>query len=370
MERRNLIVEFVPTEKQKEQVEEMYRLHNEGKQKAKFGISATPKKEELKIRSSYVSGVLMEMVDPEIRQSLLADPAMSRFLIVHQFLKERETYFAECTLLMPPTPRPYNRDVPLHIEEMQDKVTPEEMEELEALIGCEAVELRLEDDHINAYYNGKLLGEAEGYEAETVKGFLKMGFDVWANAIFLDVWRDGRINFDIRAFANVQKFSEIDLVLKEYPIEHIEKAFFLLKMAGLNPNSDEWEVLAEDVIHIDREKLKNLPSHKHPRVAEAFRERMRRATATNPTNTDFQMSVPYDFDIYGITWDDIKIENKDLILQLISDNYILALFIRYKRRNFALTVEEFIKEAEPHFGTFSETVRKRIDRFNAPYSFG
>ena len=368
MERRNIIVEFVPTEKQKEHVEEIFKLHNEGKEKAKFYIYTTEKKEDLKIGCQRVPGIFMEMVDPEIRRSLLDDPSLSRFLIVHQFLKERETYFAECTLLMPPKARPWNRDVSLTVE--QDKVTPEELAELESLIGCEAIELRLGEYGIHAYYNGKDLGEADGYQTDAVKGFLKMGFDTWANVIFVDEKRSGRIDLAIRAYANVQDFSEIDVLLKEYPIEHIEKAFFLLKMAGLNPNSDEWEVLDDDVIHIDREKLKNLPSHKHKRVAEALRDRMQKATATNPTNPDFQMGVSYDFDIYGITWDDIKVENKDLILQILSDNYILALFIRYKRRNFAITVEEFIKEAEPHFGTFSEIVKKRINRFNAPYNFG
>lgn len=370
MKRRNLIIEFVPTEKQLEQVEAAYQSFNKGMGNVTFGIAATPKKEELKIRCSEVSGVIQTMLDPEIRANLLAYPQNDRELITHQFLKERDTYFAECTLLMPEPPRPYNRDISLEIEEIEDKLTKEEIEELKALRGCEAVELRLEDDRIMAYYCGKQLGEADGYETDAVKNFIKMGFDVWANSIFVNEKHSGRIDFAIRAYSFVTDFSELDVLFKEYPIEQIEKAFLLLKVAGLNPNSDEWEVLADDVIHIDREKLKKLPSSKHPRLADSLRDRMRRATATNPTNPDLQMGVPYDFDIYGITWDDIKIENKDLLLKLFSDNWILATFIRLKRRNFGLTVEDFIKQAEPEFGSLTETVKKRIERFNAPYSFG
>lgn len=351
-------------------MEAAYQSFNKGTSSITFGIAATLKKEELKIRCSGVSGVVQTMLDPEIRANLLAYPQNSRELITHQFLKERETYFAECTLLMPDAPRKYNRDISLEIEGIQDKVTKEEIEELKALCGCEAVELRLEDDRIMAYYCGKQLGEADGYETEAVKNFMKMGFDVWANAIFINEKYDGEIDFAIRAYSFVTDFSELDVLFKEYPIEQIEKAFLLLKVAGLSPNSDEWEVLADDVIHIDRDKLKKLPSSKHPRLADALRERMRRATTTNPTNPDFQMGVPYDFDIYGITWDDIKIENKDLILKLFSDNWILATFIRLKRRNFALTVEDFIKQAEPEFGSLTDTVKKRIERFNTPYSFG
>lgn len=369
MEKRNLIVEFIPEGKQKEQVEEVFRLHKEGTRKAKFLISAMENKEVLRIYCEGVKSILMEMEDAEIRASLLEDPRMERYLIVHQFLKERDTYLVECSLMMPPKARPWNRDISLTVEEIEDKVTPEELAELESLIGCEAIELRLEEYGIHAYYNGKDLGEADGYQTKDVENFIKMGFDVWANVIFLDVKYDGRIDLAIRAYANVVDFSEIDVLLKEYPIEHIDKAFLLLHLAGLSPNSDEWDILTDDAMSIDREKLKNLPSHKHPRVADSLRDRMCKATATNPTNPEFQMGVPYDFDIYGITWDDIKVENKDLILKLLSDNYILALFIRMKRKNFATTLESFIEDAEPHFGPLTETVKKRIERFNNPYGF-
>lgn len=370
MERRNIIIEFVPTESQLEQVEAACQSFKDGTANVRFNIAATPKREELKVRCSGVSGIVQTMFDPEIRANLLAYPVNDRDLITHQFLKERDTYFAECTLLMPDAPRPYNRDVSLQVEGIQDKLTKEEIEELKVLVGCEAVELRLEDDCINAYYGEKLLGEAEGYQTDDVKNFIKMGFDVWANSIFVNEKRNGEIDFAIRAYSNVTDFSELDVLFKEYPIEHIEKAFLLLKIAGLSPNSDEWEVLADDEVHIDRDKLKRLPSCEHPRLADTLRDRMRRATATNPTNPDLQMGVPYDFDIYGITWDDIKIENKDLLLKLFSDNWILATFIRLKRRNFGLTVEEFIKKSEHEFGPLSDTVKKRIERFNAPYSFG
>ena len=101
MERRNLIIEFVPTEDQLEQVEAAYQSFNKGTSDITFGIAATPKKEELKIRCSGVSGVVQTMLDPEIRANLLTYPQNSRELITHQFLKERDTYFAECILLMP-----------------------------------------------------------------------------------------------------------------------------------------------------------------------------------------------------------------------------------------------------------------------------
>lgn len=141
------------------------------------------------------------------------------------------------------------------------------------------------------------------------------------------------------------------------PFELCKANYLYLRWGGI-PDSTEEGIFSPDELSMDFDRLSQLELMYQDRLAQEWEYRMGKATVENPDRPKARMSVPLDLSVYGTSWKDIDLHDTSLIDLIETENKMLALYIRMRRKGINLSPEECNEQMAD--GTLSETVLKRM----------
>lgn len=147
------------------------------------------------------------------------------------------------------------------------------------------------------------------------------------------------------------------LFRKYTPYEVCKANYLYLRWGGI-PDTTEEGIFFSDELTMNFDRFSQLEIMYQDRLAQEWEYRMEKATVQNPDRPKARMNVPLDLSVYGTSWKDIDLHDTSLIDLIETENKMLALYIRMRRKGINLSPEECNEQMAD--GTLSETVLKRM----------
>lgn len=158
--------------------------------------------------------------------------------------------------------------------------------------------------------------------------------------------------------ASVSTSIQARKLFSRYTPYEVCKANYLYLSWGGIPDTTEEGIFSTEELSMDFGRFSQLEIMYQDRLAQEWEERMIKATVENPTNKKFKMSVPLDLSVYGTSWKEIDLHDTPLIDRIESENKMLALYIRMRRKGMNLSPEECNEQMAD--GTLTDTVLERM----------
>lgn len=179
--------------------------------------------------------------------------------------------------------------------------------------------------------------------------------DCKARLFYMD-FMAGSAKIEITLSTSVSLYAK-RLFSKYTPYEVCKANYLYLRWGGI-PDSSEEGIFSSEELRMDFDRFSQLELMYQDQIAQEWEYRMGKATVENPDRPKARMSVPLDLSVYGTSWKDIDLHDTSLIDRIETENKMLALYIRMRRKGMNLSPEECNEQLAD--GTLTDTVLKRM----------